>query len=92
MYDGDVYTERAELIGFIASLYPSVMAKPNDAEVGFTYAVYIETPRGQLSWHIADGDLIHFLDLPIVDENPWDGSDKFTTYLRLFDLKIENHR
>lgn len=86
----NLYTERAELVAFIASLYPSVLAKPSDAEDGFSYAVYIFTPEGQLSWHLADKDYISFADLEIVDENPWDGSSKDVVYSRLWSLKVSN--
>lgn len=49
-----VYRERATLVALLARLWPSVCTAPDDQ--GFS-VVYVETPAGQLSWHIAPADL-----------------------------------
>lgn len=67
-----LYRERACLVAHLAVLYPTVMAY-NDTEVPDWPVVYIDTPRGQLSWHINP------LDLDLFD-HVWKGRDGFPAY------------
>lgn len=89
MSDG-CYHERAQLVAFIASRFHSYLAPPQDREPGFAYAVYIESDVGQLSWHIADPDLI-FFDFLERREMPglWDGHTTAEKYHRLRRLTVE---
>lgn len=65
-----VYRERAHLVAYLAAAYPSAM-KVDFAEPDWP-VVYIQTPRGQLSWHVARDDL------PLFAHVPWDHDDKWT--------------
>jgi hypothetical protein len=91
MEELDVYTERAVLVSFLCQLYPSVMSYNDPAEPDWA-VVYIDTPAGQLSWHIAPKDVMLFAHIsPPVDANDrrarWDGHTTRQKYLRLGDLR-----
>ena len=64
-----LYRERDELIAFIAALYPSWKIKLADDWT----AIYINSPAGQLSWHVNENDLDLFDHVPIINEIWWDG-------------------
>lgn len=82
----DVYRERARLVAFLASLFPSVLAYADPDEPDWA-VVYVSTPAGQLSWHIASGDVELFDHVPKVTPDDrraeWDGHDTPTKYERL---------
>lgn len=80
----DVYRERAALVAFLAKMYPAWIAynDPNEPD----WAVcYVETPEGQLSWHIAGEDMELFDGIDFVRTDPptWDGHDVAEKYARL---------
>ena len=81
------YRERAHLVALLASRYRSVLADDPVGEPGFRTVVYVHTPEGQLSWHIADGDLDVFEHLPRVDSGDvraqWDGHTTEEKYGRV---------
>jgi hypothetical protein len=52
----EVYRERARLVAFLATHYPSVLAYADQSEPDWA-VVYIHTPAGQMSWHIAPNDV-----------------------------------
>lgn len=83
---GDVYRERAYLVAHLAACYPSWMAAPEDAEPGFRYCVYIDTPQGQMSWHVADDDLVLFAHVGYFQLAEWDGHSTEEKYRRLWEL------
>jgi hypothetical protein len=68
MTEIDLYRERAHLVAFLATLFPSVAAYSDPAEPDWL-VVYISSPMGQLSWHISPADHDLFLHVPRV---PWD--------------------
>jgi hypothetical protein len=77
-----VYRERAHLVAHLATLYPSTMADdPQDPEYRI---VYLDTPGGQWSWHIAhsDLDLLHVPDGAV----EWDGHTTDEKYRRMREL------
>ena len=84
-----IYRERAYLVAYLATRYPSVLsyADPNEPEWPL---VFVDTPAGQLSWHIAPEDLELFAALPIVEPYDaraiWDGHDAVEKYERLMRL------
>lgn len=80
-----VYEERDRLVALISSLYPSYIAIDEDSEDGFKNVVYIETPEGQLSWHIADKEVPLFSHL-VVKDNNWDGHTTEEKYERIENL------
>lgn len=45
--------------------------------------VYVETPAGQLSWHVAAADVELFPPLPRAPRCPWDGHGTGEKYARL---------
>lgn len=59
-----IYRERAHLIAFLATQFPSFLANNDPHEPDYT-VIYIHTPDGQLSWHI------HPDDLDLFDHVPW---------------------
>jgi hypothetical protein len=86
----NAYTERNKLVAFISKLYPSHLARhledPNwDAD--WMNIVFIDTPAGQLSWHIHDSELSLF-DHIEYGENNWDGHTTEEKYDRLQNEKL----
>lgn len=77
----DVYRERAHLVAHLARLHPSVIGvDPKEPDWA---VVYIETPKGQLSWHIASDDMDLFSDVPFLGSAKWDGHTTEEKYERL---------
>jgi hypothetical protein len=86
------YRERARLAAFVASIFPSRICANDPAEPGWP-VLYVETPEGQLSWHLSPGDLDLFDRVPRVnvgdpDEPMWDGHTTEEKYERLSRLSI----
>ncbi len=78
----DLYRERAHLIAHLAAFYPAVLvpvADPN--ETGWP-VLYLQLPTGQVSWHIAPGDLDLFSHV-LIGHATWDGHDNDEKYRRL---------
>jgi hypothetical protein len=83
----DVYAERDRLILFLTRIFPSYLALDPNPEEGWSYLVFLETPKGQLSWHVPDREaLTIFSHLPIED-NRYDGHSTIEKYLRLDALR-----
>ncbi|MFI7278461.1 hypothetical protein [Streptomyces sp. NPDC049879] len=77
-----VYRERARLVAFLASTLPSVITPAPDYEGWFI--VYVNGPAGQMSWHLAPGDVDLFPDtVARVASWEWDGHDTDEKYRRL---------
>lgn len=76
------YTERARLVAYLARTMPSSL-EVADPSPGFEYVVYIDSPAGQLSWHVADTDLYLFRGVAVNQGRKWDGSDTDEKYARL---------
>lgn len=79
-----VYRERAHLVAFLAALYPS-HGGYTDPDAHDWYVVTVETPTGQMSWHIAESDRDLFDHVPLVlsTYNVWDGHTVAQKYDRL---------
>lgn len=81
------YRERAHLVAHLASLYPSQIAY-SDPDAHDWPVVTIETPTGQMSWHIAPTDVELFAH--VERQNglvlPWDGHTTEQKYERLQQL------
>lgn len=81
-----VYRERAQLVALLAAQWPACRTFPDDA--GYCL-VFIGSPAGQLSWHIApdDADLVGHVPLT---ETPgdliWDGHSTAEKYRRVASL------
>jgi hypothetical protein len=82
------YTERNKLVAFLARLYPSGRSRTEidgwDPE--WHQVVYIDTPRGQLSWHYHDKDAELFDGLPEYRGTGWDGHTTAEKYMVLWEL------
>lgn len=76
----NVYRERAYLIAHLARIYPSHWTY-DDSASHWPVAV-IDTPEGQLSWHISLDDVALF---PAMDYilDLWDGHSTEEKYARL---------
>lgn len=84
-----VYSERARLIAYLATNHDARIAY-NDPNEPDWPVIYIDTPRGQLSWHLSPDDLHLFPHVPIagrhitIDQAPaWDGHTTAEKYDRL---------
>jgi hypothetical protein len=67
-----LYRDRAHLIALVANFYRAVGSYDDPAAPGWL-VVYIQTPAGQLSWHIAPEDEDLFAGMHIQRSYPWDG-------------------
>lgn len=82
-----VYRERAHLIALLAALYPSHIGYTDSAEPDWALVV-IESPAGQLSWHIAPGDMDLFAHVRATSRicRGWDGHSTDEKYRRVREL------
>lgn len=80
-----VYTERNHLVAFLSTLYPSTLTKTaiEGWDACWHNCVYIETPEGQMSWHVHDDDLPLFAHLSTSPSVAWDGHTTEEKYSRL---------
>jgi hypothetical protein len=89
MADTTVYRERAHLVAHVASLYPSVIAYSDPSEPEWP-VVYVDSPAGQLSWHLSKDDLDLFPHVPVVPADDsraqWDGHTTEEKYERIGSL------
>lgn len=85
------YRERNCLVAALSKLLPAYMARHPDEdkewEDDWRWIVFIESPRGQLSWHIHDSELPLFEHLEQVDDGQWDGHTTEEKYARLAGLR-----
>ena len=77
-----VYRERAHLVSFLTTVYPSVGCY-NDPGYPEYLVVYVETPVGQMSWQVHPDDVGLFEGLCIVPDHVWDGHTTSDKYQRL---------
>jgi hypothetical protein len=78
------YRERAALVAYLAACHPSVMLT-DTAEPDWPI-VFVSTPAGQMSWHIAKADLDLFTHVSTTTEPTWDGHTTAQKYQRLGEL------
>lgn len=84
------YRERNKLVALLTRFFPSFLAKENDNYLNFYnihWIVYLETPKGQLSWHIPDIDLFLFDGVERRATYVWDGHSTEEKYERLLSLE-----
>lgn len=83
-----VYWERNRLVALLARFFPAGIKIDQNAKEGFQNAIYLETPRGQMSWHIPDDQMVQFAGLPeMVVE--WDGHTNEEKYRRMLLLLLD---
>ena len=79
------YYERNALVAALSKLYPSHRAhhpEGADWDPEWGNVVFIETPQGQLSWHMHVSHMHMFEHLPL-SKNNWDGHTTVEKYERL---------
>jgi hypothetical protein len=83
------YTERNRLVAALARIYPSGTAKTaiEGWDPAWHGCVYIDAPRGQMSWHYHDSDAHLFESLPPY-AGSWDGHMTDEKYARLASLDL----
>jgi len=79
----DIYRERAHLVSLLSRIFPSYLARPDDASEGFDLAVFVDTHEGQLSWHLANKDVDLFDHLKVREVSGWDGHTTEEKYARI---------
>jgi hypothetical protein len=77
-----LYRERAWLLDGYVHLFGGVISY-NDPVCPDWPVLYIETPEGQMSWHIAPEDLAEFGKMTVIPDYPWDRHTTKEKYLRL---------
>ncbi|NYV72959.1 hypothetical protein [Streptomyces sp. UH6] len=85
-----VYRERAHLVAHLAALYPSHIGRTDTDEPEWS-VVTIETPTGQMCWHISDDDLDLFTHVQPTNRicRAWDGHTTDEKYGRLRTLTVQ---
>lgn len=81
------YRERAQLLAWVAGMYRSYIYPAPDVEDEGWSILMIHTMMGQLTWHIAPGDLELFPHIPRVtadhSQAQWDGHTTEEKYNRI---------
>lgn len=80
----EAYTERAHFVALLAGVYPSHIGYSDPSAPEYA-VVLIEAPTGQMSWHIAPGDLHLFRHVQPTTSisRPWDGHTTAEKYARI---------
>ncbi len=79
------YRERAALVAYLAACYPAEVW--TDPAGGGWDVVAVETPAGQMSWHIAQADMSLFAHVTLrSEEDRYDGHTTEAKYERLAEL------
>jgi hypothetical protein len=88
----DVYRERNRLVAFLAAQYPSHMGYTDPAEPDWA-VVMVETPQGQMSWHVgqADQGMFNHVRRTKPTDAAWDGHSTEEKYERLARLTRDVH-
>ncbi|MEU9760257.1 hypothetical protein AB0D98_10915 [Streptomyces sp. NPDC047987] len=81
------YRERAHLVAHLAALHPSHIGHTDPAAPDWA-VVTIETPAGQMTWHIAERDMDLFTHVQPTNRicRGWDGHTTDEKYARMRDL------
>ncbi|MER6103599.1 hypothetical protein ABT115_15075 [Streptomyces sp. NPDC001832] len=81
------YRERAHLVALLAALHPSHIGHTDPAAPEWA-VVIVETPAGQMSWHIAERDMNLFTHVQPTNRicRGWDGHTTDEKYARMRDL------
>lgn len=77
----ELYHERALLLSVLTLHYPSIIG--TDTKEPDWPVLYVSTPAGQISWHIAANDLELFKHVNRTSNAKWDGHTKAEAMDRL---------
>jgi hypothetical protein len=81
------YRERARLVAYLAACYPSEIVEQAGQFADEWPVIFVDTPAGQLSWHLSRADLDLFSHVrAFIGESPWDGHTTEEKYERLAEL------
>lgn len=85
------YRERAHLVAFLTVLYPSVIITDGDPDAPGWALVYVDSPTGQLSWHLSGDDLDLFPHVQRVETSAvtWDNHTTDEKYARIRQLTAD---
>lgn len=78
-----IYRERNQVVAALSKCFYSWIGTVDDAEPGWTKAVYIDLPSGQASWHIPDHEIPDLFGHLQESGEPWDGHTTEEKYERL---------
>jgi hypothetical protein len=85
-----VYTERNMLVAALSKLFPAWLelhpAEDKEWAEDWRTIVFIETPAGQMSWHLHYSEVVMFDHLEGREGNSWDGHTTEEKYERLSKL------
>ncbi|MFI1021275.1 WDGH domain-containing protein [Streptomyces olivaceus] len=85
-----VYRERAHFVAHLATVYPAILAPGADPSEPDWPVLFVQTPRGQMSWHISPDDTDLFEHVPVrAGESVWDGHTTEEKYERLRQLTAD---
>lgn len=83
----EAYSERNQLVAFLTSVYPSGLARHPVADTAWEddwrTIVVVDSPHGQMTWHIHDIELVRFAHLKPLVGYVWDGHTTAEKYRRL---------
>lgn len=66
------YRDRARLAAVLAGLWPSVMVRGGDPALPEWWVLYIESPAGQIGYHVHPRDRSLLRHVAVVDTYEWD--------------------
>lgn len=85
-----IYTERAHLIAWLSKIYPSYKAMDYEMDTSYGGLIVINSPQGQLSWHVSTTDLYLFDHLEFNVEHVWDGHTSAEKYNRIRKISVKS--
>lgn len=65
-----LYRERAHLVAYLTTQWPSVVAPHEDGEADWR-VIIVNTIRGQMSWHVHVDDMDLFAHVPSRESTGW---------------------
>lgn len=83
------YRERAHLVALLAAVYPSQLRENPDPDYPDWPIVYIQTPTGQMSWHLSPADVELFPHVKFGTDAEWDGHSTEEKYARMRHLTAQ---
>jgi hypothetical protein len=83
----NIYRERAHLVAFLAAAYNSTIGFTDPDEPDWA-VVTIDTPEGQMAWHISPDDMDLFGHVSNYPDARWDGHTTEEKYERLRALAL----
>lgn len=69
----NAYRDRARVTAVLAGLWPSVIVRGADESCPRWWVLFVDSPAGQLSWHVHPNDRNLFTHVAEGDVSPWDG-------------------